>query len=78
MHDGALGSVPLAVLVLTALAAFEIVAPLPAAAARLGAVRASGARLFGVLDVPPAVRARGTVSCPTPAVADPVSGVRDP
>ena len=45
-------------LVLTALAAFEIVAPLPAAAARLGAVRASGARLFGVLDTPPAVRAR--------------------
>ena len=39
-------------LVLTALAAFEIVAPLPAAAARLGAVRAAGARLFGVLDVP--------------------------
>ncbi len=58
VHDGALTSVPLAVLVLTALAAFEIVAPLPAAAARLGAVRASGARLFGVLDVPPAVRAR--------------------
>ena len=58
VHDGALGSVPLAVLVLTALAAFEIVAPLPAAAARLGAVRASGARLFGVLDTPPAVRAR--------------------
>ena len=54
VHDGALGSVPLAVLVLTALAAFEIVAPLPAAAARLGAVRASGARLFGVLDAPPA------------------------
>ena len=58
VHDGALTSVPLAVLVLTALAAFEIVAPLPAAAARLGAVRASGARLFGVLDTPPAVRAR--------------------
>ncbi|MDT0349379.1 thiol reductant ABC exporter subunit CydC [Pseudonocardia charpentierae] len=58
VHDGALGGIPLAVLVLTALAAFEIVAPLPAAAARLGAVRAAGERLFGVLDVPPAVRAR--------------------
>jgi ATP-binding cassette, subfamily C, bacterial CydC len=58
VHDGALDSVTLAVLVLTALAAFEIVAPLPAAAARLGAVRAAGARLFGVLDTPPAVRAR--------------------
>ncbi len=76
MHDGALGSVPLAVLVLTALAAFEIVAPLPAAAARLGAVRASGARLFGVLDVPPAVRARRDGFVPDPAVADPDSGVR--
>ncbi len=53
-----LGTVSLAVLVLTALAAFEIVAPLPAAAARLGAVRASGARLFDVLDTPPAVHVR--------------------
>ena len=58
VHDGALGAVPLAVLVITALAAFEIVAPLPAAAARLGVVRAAGERLFGLLDVPPAVRAR--------------------
>ncbi|HEX5813099.1 MAG TPA: thiol reductant ABC exporter subunit CydC [Pseudonocardia sp.] len=76
VHDGALSSVPLAGLVLTALAAFEIVAPLPAAAARLGAVRASGARLFGVLDVPPAVRARRDGFVPDPAVADPDSGVR--
>ena len=58
VQGGALDGVALAVVVLTALAAFEIVAPLPAAAARLGAVRAAGARLFGVLDVPPAVRAR--------------------
>jgi ATP-binding cassette subfamily C protein CydC len=56
--SGTLGPVPLAVLVLTALAAFEIVAPLPAAAARLGAIRAAGARLFDVLDTPPAVRLR--------------------
>ncbi|MCW2720649.1 thiol reductant ABC exporter subunit CydC [Pseudonocardia sp.] len=58
VDSGALGTVPLAVLVLTALAAFEIVAPLPAAAARLGAVRASGTRLFDVLDTPPAVTVR--------------------
>ncbi|WP_433559938.1 thiol reductant ABC exporter subunit CydC [Pseudonocardia xinjiangensis] len=56
--SGTLGAVPLAVLVLTALAAFEIVAPLPGAAARLGAVRAAGARLFDVLDTPPAVEVR--------------------
>ncbi|QJY50940.1 thiol reductant ABC exporter subunit CydC [Pseudonocardia broussonetiae] len=55
---GTLAAVPFAVLVLTALAAFEVVAPLPAAAARLGAVHASGARLFDVLDAPPSVRVR--------------------
>jgi ATP-binding cassette, subfamily C, bacterial CydC len=71
VQDGALGPVPLAVLVLTALAAFEIVAPLPGAAARLGAVRAAGARLFDVLDTPPAVttrprpRRRGVDATPT-------------
>jgi ATP-binding cassette, subfamily C, bacterial CydC len=53
---GALTTIPLAALVLTALAAFEAVAPLPAAAARLGSVRASAGRLFDVLDTPPAVR----------------------
>jgi ATP-binding cassette, subfamily C, bacterial CydC len=55
---GALGAVPLAVLTLTALAAFEVVAPLPAVAARLGSLRASAARLFDVLDTPPAVARR--------------------
>lgn len=58
VQGGTLGAVPLAVLALTALAAFEIVAPLPAAAARLGSIRAAGARLFGVLDTPPAVTVR--------------------
>ncbi|QJY48762.1 thiol reductant ABC exporter subunit CydC [Pseudonocardia broussonetiae] len=53
-----LGTVGLAVLVLTALAAFEVVAPLPVVAARLGALRAAGARLFDVLDTPPAVMRR--------------------
>ncbi|MFC4947580.1 thiol reductant ABC exporter subunit CydC [Pseudonocardia sp. GCM10023141] len=55
---GTLDTVPLAVLVLTALAAFEIVAPLPAVAARLGGLRVAGARLFDVLDTPAAVRVR--------------------
>ncbi|HXV92209.1 MAG TPA: thiol reductant ABC exporter subunit CydC [Pseudonocardia sp.] len=66
VQAGTLGAVPLAVLVLTALAAFEIVAPLPAAAARLGALRAAGARLFGVLDAPPTVRARAEGGAPEP------------
>ncbi|WP_150252819.1 thiol reductant ABC exporter subunit CydC [Nocardiopsis deserti] len=57
VEGGTLDAVSLAVLVLVTLAAFEIVAPLPAVAARLGAIRASGARLFGVLDTPPAVAA---------------------
>lgn len=52
VEDGAISAVSLAVVVLTTLAAFEIVAPLPAVAGKLGAIRASGARLFGVLDTP--------------------------
>ncbi|WP_218605254.1 thiol reductant ABC exporter subunit CydC [Pseudonocardia abyssalis] len=59
--DGALSTVGLAVLVLTALAAFEVVAPLPAVAARLGGLRASATRLFDVLDTPPAVTRRPAV-----------------
>ncbi|WP_017540039.1 thiol reductant ABC exporter subunit CydC [Nocardiopsis halophila] len=55
VDDGSLHPIPLAVLVLTTLAAFEIVQPLPAVAARLGALRAQGARLFDVLDTPPMV-----------------------
>lgn len=63
---GSLAAVPFAVLALTALAAFEIVAPLPAVAARLGALRAAGARLFDVLDTPSRVRARATDTPPAP------------
>ncbi|MDE3721632.1 thiol reductant ABC exporter subunit CydC [Nocardiopsis sp. N85] len=55
VEDGDLDAVSLAVLVLVTLAAFEIVAPLPAVAARLGAIRESGVRLFGVLDTPESV-----------------------
>ncbi|QYN31884.1 thiol reductant ABC exporter subunit CydC [Pseudonocardia sp. DSM 110487] len=66
VRDGTLAPVPMAVLVLTALAAFEIVAPLPGAAARLGTVRAAGARLFDVLDTPPALAQRAAAA-PAPA-----------
>jgi ATP-binding cassette subfamily C protein CydC len=65
VSDGRLGPIPLAVLVLTALAAFEIVAPLPGAAARLGAIRAGATRLFDVLDTPPEVRPAPDAPVPT-------------
>ncbi|MDT0302183.1 thiol reductant ABC exporter subunit CydC [Streptomonospora sp. DSM 45055] len=55
VEGGSLSAVSLAVLVLTALAAFEIVAPLPAVAARLGSIRAGGERLFDILDTPPEI-----------------------
>jgi thiol reductant ABC exporter CydC subunit len=44
--------VPLAVLVLTALAAFEAVTALPAVATQLGHTRAAAGRITGVLDEP--------------------------
>ncbi|MBW0107100.1 ATP-binding cassette domain-containing protein [Pseudonocardia sp. KRD-291] len=66
---GTLGPIPLAVLVLTALAAFEIVAPLPGAAARLGTVRSGLTRLGGVLAVEPAVRVHAQESRPRPIPA---------
>jgi thiol reductant ABC exporter CydC subunit len=49
---GALTRVPLAVVTLTALAAFEAVVTLPAAAIQLGQARASAGRLTAVLDTP--------------------------
>ena len=54
--SGSLGRVPLAVLTLTALAAFEAVTALPAAALQLGAARAAAGRIAGVLDAPDPVR----------------------
>src|SRR6201997_292616 len=48
--DGALTRVPLAVLTLTALASFEAVNALPAAAVQLGQARVSGRRIAAVLD----------------------------
>ena len=53
---GTLTRVPLAVLTLTALAAFEAVTALPAAALQLGEARASARRIGAVLDTPDPVR----------------------
>jgi ATP-binding cassette subfamily C protein CydC len=54
--SGSLGRVPLAVITLTALAAFEAVTALPAAALALGQSRAAADRIAGVLDAPDPVR----------------------
>jgi ATP-binding cassette, subfamily C, bacterial CydC len=48
--DGAIGRVPLAVLTLTALASFEAVSGLPAAALAVGQARTSARRVCAVLD----------------------------
>jgi ATP-binding cassette, subfamily C, bacterial CydC len=53
---GALTRVPLAVITLTALAAFEAVAALPAAAIQLGQARTASGRIAEVLDAPEPVR----------------------
>ena len=66
---GALTRVPLAVVTLTALAAFEAVAALPAAAVQLGQARASAARVTSVLDAPDPV---GDPAAPLPLPTGPV------
>ena len=53
---GTLTRVPLAVLTLTALAAFEAVTALPAAALQLAGARGSATRIAAVLDAPDPVR----------------------
>ena len=53
---GALSRVPLAVLTLTALAAFEAVTALPAAAMQLGQARVTAGRVAAVTDTPDPVR----------------------
>nr|WP_152521246.1 thiol reductant ABC exporter subunit CydC [Nocardiopsis ganjiahuensis] len=75
--DGSIGATALAVLVLTTLAAFEIVAPLPAVAARLGSIRASGERLFGVLDTPPGIAPPAREGLEIDPEADATVRVRD-
>jgi ATP-binding cassette subfamily C protein CydC len=67
--DGTLTRVPLAVLTLTALAAFEAVTALPAAALQISAARASAARIGAVLDAPDPV---GEPVAPRPLPAGPV------
>jgi ATP-binding cassette, subfamily C, bacterial CydC len=54
--SGSLGRVPLAVITLTALAAFEAVTTLPAAALALGQSRVAAGRIAAVLDAPDPVR----------------------
>jgi len=56
---GALTRVPLAVLTLTALAAFEAVTALPAAVVQLDQARVSANRIVAVMDAPDPVRAPG-------------------
>jgi thiol reductant ABC exporter CydC subunit len=52
VSGGTLTRVPLAVVTLTALAAFEAVTVMPAAAMQLGAARASARRIGAILDAP--------------------------
>jgi len=66
--DGTLTRVPLAVLALTALAAFEAVTALPAAALQISAARASATRIGAVLDAPDPV---GEPVAPRPLPAGP-------
>ena len=68
--DGALTRVPLAVLTLTALASFEAVTVLPAAAVQIGQARVSARRIAAVLDAPDPVREPAT---PRPMPAGPIS-----
>ena len=68
--SGTLSRVPLAVLTLTALAAFEAVTGLPAAAQALGHARTSARRICAVLDAPDPVR---VPKLPRPAPERPVS-----
>jgi ATP-binding cassette, subfamily C, bacterial CydC len=67
--SGTLSRVPLAVLTLTALAAFEAVTALPAAAQALGHARTSARRICAVLDAPDPVR---LPPLPRPAPRPPV------
>jgi ATP-binding cassette, subfamily C, bacterial CydC len=67
--SGTLTRVPLAVVTLTALAAFEAVTALPAAAIGLGQARASAARVTSVLDAPDPV---GDPAAPLPLPDGPV------
>jgi ATP-binding cassette, subfamily C, bacterial CydC len=74
---GTLSRVPLAVLTLTALASFEAVTALPAAALQLGAARGSAARIGAVLDAPdPVTEANAPLPLPARPVRVRMVGVR--
>jgi ATP-binding cassette subfamily C protein CydC len=66
---GTLTRVPLAVLALTALASFEAVTVMPAAALQLGSARASASRIGVILDAPDPV---AEPAAPRPLPAGPV------
>jgi thiol reductant ABC exporter CydC subunit len=66
---GTLTRVPLAVLALTALASFEAVTVMPAAALQLGSARASASRIGAILDAPDPV---AEPTAPRPLSAGPV------
>jgi ATP-binding cassette subfamily C protein CydC len=68
--SGTLGRISLAVLALTALASFEAVTGLPAAAQALGHVRTASRRLCAVLDAPEPIC---TPALPRPAPRSPVT-----
>jgi ATP-binding cassette, subfamily C, bacterial CydC len=68
--SGTLSRVPLAVLTLTALAAFEAVTALPAAALQLGQARTSARRICAVMDAPDPVK---EPAVPRPLPSGPVT-----
>ena len=77
MGPGALGRVPLAVLALTALASFEAVTGLPAAASQIAQARVSAGRIAAVLDAPdPVTEPAVPAPVPTGPVHLRMSGVR--
>jgi len=67
---GTLGRVPLAVITLTALASFEAVTAMPAAALQLGSARASARRLAAIQDAPSPVT---EPAAPRPLPAEPAA-----
>jgi ATP-binding cassette, subfamily C, bacterial CydC len=75
--SGTFGRVPLAVLALTALAAFEAVSPLTGAALQIGHARTAGRRVCAVLDAPDPVREPpAPLSPPDPPVTVTLRGAR--
>lgn len=76
VRAGALDGALLAVVVLTPLAAFELVTPLPMAALLLSRVRQSAQRVFAVLDAVPPVSEPGAAErAPAPPATLLLSGV---